>query len=254
MYHRAVLIAFALLTWSLAAPGGDAKRKTGADDVDPWALRTWTSQTGSTLQAAFERVDFGRVTLRRSDGERVTIQGSALCEEDQRVAGEAERARRRLLAAIPDNHGATVLSLTAEDVVGEVEFIGRESDRRYLLFVAIGGNQGHFPELVKTANSVFHDEVDRAIRMGEMLQFRMDPGRGDPCIFIVWPLNFDGTRQRLPFAVNTGDAPSGGIAIGAQVFRVDGGRTTAASNLKTIRTGARPASRPSSGRAGRSTR
>lgn len=56
--------------------------------ADDSAVRTWTSNGGQTIDAAFVKVQYGKVHLRKSDDAIIQIGINQLSPEDQKVAKE----------------------------------------------------------------------------------------------------------------------------------------------------------------------
>jgi len=81
-----------ILAFALAAEGL-------AQTVDPSAMRTWTSRTGSTIEATFAKAQYGIVHLRKADGSITTISLARLSPEDQQLARTFAAATKPKLSA-----------------------------------------------------------------------------------------------------------------------------------------------------------
>jgi len=56
--------------------------------IDKNATRTWTSTKGDTIEASFNKVMYGVVTLKKADGKTIKIKKTALSADDQKLVTE----------------------------------------------------------------------------------------------------------------------------------------------------------------------
>lgn len=68
-------------------------------ESDKTGLRTWTSRSGQTIDAAFEKMQYGMVYLRKKDSQIVTIRKSTLSQEDQEMIGDLIAASASAMSA-----------------------------------------------------------------------------------------------------------------------------------------------------------
>ena len=61
-------------------------------ESDKIALRTWTTQTGQTVDAAFEKLQYNKVYLKKEDGDVIKISKNKLAKEDQKLISELTAA------------------------------------------------------------------------------------------------------------------------------------------------------------------
>ncbi|RLE30715.1 MAG: hypothetical protein DRJ61_12370 [Acidobacteria bacterium] len=61
-------------------------------ESDKTCLRTWTTQTGQTVDAAFEKLQYNKVYLKKENGEVIKISKSKLAEKDQKLISELTAA------------------------------------------------------------------------------------------------------------------------------------------------------------------
>lgn len=86
------------LLWVAAALAGDgAPAETN---------RLWRAANGTTLEAAFERLEDGYVHLRKPDASEVVIRLTSLCNEDRLYIGRMTTARRPAAGAGDDDKTA----------------------------------------------------------------------------------------------------------------------------------------------------
>jgi len=72
-------IAFTVLSMSLFI----TISAIGEETIDKTASRTWTSKKGETIEASFEKNQYGLVYLKKADGSVIKVRSTALCDEDQ---------------------------------------------------------------------------------------------------------------------------------------------------------------------------
>ncbi len=77
------MICIVILIMAVTVVGAESE-KTG--------LRTWTTQTGQTVDAAFEKIQYNKVYLKKEDGEVIKISKRKLTKEDQTLIGELTTA------------------------------------------------------------------------------------------------------------------------------------------------------------------
>jgi len=61
-------------------------------EPDKNGLRTWTTQTGQTVDASFEKIQYGKVYLKKENGEIIKISNRKLAKEDQKLISELTAA------------------------------------------------------------------------------------------------------------------------------------------------------------------
>ena len=61
-------------------------------ESDKASLRTWTTKTGQTVDAAFEKVQYTKVYLKKEDGKIIKISNKKLSEKDQKLISEITAA------------------------------------------------------------------------------------------------------------------------------------------------------------------
>lgn len=62
--------------------------------AEPGDVRTWTSASGASIEAAFVRIENGQAVLRKPDGSQVMIGMSSLAPDDRKLAQELGAPKR----------------------------------------------------------------------------------------------------------------------------------------------------------------
>ena len=61
-------------------------------ESDKTALRAWTTQAGQTVDASFEKIQYGKVYLKKENGEIIKISNRKLAKDDQKLISELNTA------------------------------------------------------------------------------------------------------------------------------------------------------------------